>query len=379
MIDIECVILCGKLAWRPLVVLGMTAPLLMTTCPLFAADDPLALGAAQREKLVRLIHSDADAASLFQKLKRQADASLSDPPHPVERLATAGKLASDPAKVQSRTALKDMAKLAAFGYAFAATSNTSYAAAARRLILAWAQTYQPTGSPVDETKLEPLFIAYSLTHASFAPAEKDTVNAWLRRIAREEQAALRSKSATAYNNWNSHRLKILGFIAWLLDDSAAVDEVMRRFKTQIGENLLPDGSSYDFHERDALHYHCFDLEPLLSLAIVAHAHGIALYDYESAQGASLRKSVRFLVPYCEGTATHAEWVHSKVAFDRTRAEAGEAKFEVGSLFEPQDGLRTLELASFFDESLRPLVAKLANRPGARFPTWQSVLNEARRP
>ena len=40
-------------------------------------------------------------------------------------------------------------------------------------------------------------------------------------------------------------------------------------KKQIAANLRPDGSSLDFHERDALHYHCYDLEPLLTLAIAA--------------------------------------------------------------------------------------------------------------
>jgi hypothetical protein len=371
--------LVEHLAVAASVVLGLTMLAVLSVGRLQAEENPLPIGAAQREKLARLVGTDTEAAGLFKKFKRLADASLNDPPHPVERLATAGKLASDPSKVESRAALEDMRKLTAFGYAYAVTSSSAYCGAAKSMILAWARTYRPSGSPIDETKLEPLFITYGLTQQSFSPQERETVDSWLRLIVQQERAAIRADSVTAYNNWNSHRLNIVASVGWLLQDASLVSETLSEFKTHISRNLLPDGSSFDFHQRDALHYHCYDLEPLLSVAIAAHAHGIELYDYESASGASLRKSVRFLVPYCDGTATHAEWVHSKVEFDRARARAGEAKFETGANFDPHDALRVLELASFFDRDLKPLVSKLANRPGAQFPTWESVLNETGRP
>jgi len=344
------------------------------------AESASLLNATQQEKLARLIQTDSDAANRFNKLKRLADASLSDTPHPVKSIATAGKLASDAAKVESRAALEDMKKLEAFGFAFTVTSNATYAAAAKRTILSWAQTYEPSGSPIDETKLEPLFTAYGLVERTFAPAEKKTVETWLRLIAEQEWAKMRPRSVTASNNWHSHRLKIIGLIGFVLADRALIDRAVSGFKQQIENNLRPDGSSLDFHERDALHYHCYDLEPLLTLAITAHQHGVELYDYQSPSGASLRKSVQFLVPYCNGTATHAEWVNSHVAFDRQRAAAGEAKFKAGTLFDPEDGLRALQLAAYFDEGLNPLVGRLArHEASAVFPVWQSVLNEAMRP
>jgi hypothetical protein len=246
------------------------------------------------------------------------------------------------------------------------------------MIFSWAETNQATGQPIDETKLAPLFVAYGLTRQAFSPEERKVVESWLRLMAQREMGG-RPDSVTASNNWNSHRLKIIGLIGFLLEDHTLIDRAISGFKKQIQSNLLPDGSSLDFHERDTLHYHCYNLEPLLTLAIAAHHRGIALYDYQPANGASLRKAVQFLVPYCDGTATHAEWVNSKVAFDRLRAEAGEAKFKIGANFNPRNGLRVLELASFFDRGLEPLVARLAKRDGvAKFPVWQSVLNEALR-
>lgn len=337
------------------------------------------LTGTQRITLARLVQSDAEAAGLFTKFRRLADASLEAPPHPTVRIATAGTLASDPAKVQSRLALDDMKKIQALGFAYAVTAQPAYGAAAGRMILGWSETYQPSGQPVDETKLQPLIIAYGLVRPVFSASESKTVDSWLRLIAQREWEGIRPDSVTASNNWNSHRLNIIGQIGFVLADRALIDRAVAEFKKQIASNLRPDGSSLDFHERDALHYHCYDLEPLLDFAIAAHQAGLDLYDYQSPDGASLRKSVLFLVPYCDGSATHAEWVNSKVTFDRERADAGEVKFKIGSMFNPQDGLQAVALASFFDRSLDPLVAKLSRRDqSAKFPVWQSVLNEALR-
>jgi hypothetical protein len=357
--------------------LALLAALML--CPPLRAENLIPFTKAQRETLTRLVQSDAEAAKLFKKFRRLADASLEAPPHPVERIASAGILASDPAKVESRLALGDMKKIQALGFAYAVTSQPAYGSAAKRLILGWSETYQPSGQPVDETKLEPLFISYGLNRPVFSAPERATVESWLRLIARREWEGVRPDSVTVSNNWNSHRLNIIGQIGFVLADRALIDRAVTGFKKQIASNLRPDGSSLDFHERDALHYHCYDLEPLLSLAIAAHQEGLDLYDYESPAGASLRKSVGFLVPYCNGSATHAEWVKSKVAFDRERADAGEMKFKIGSKFNPQDGLQVLALAAFFDPSLKPLVANLAqHEESVKFPVWQSVLNEALR-
>jgi hypothetical protein len=269
-----------------------------------------------------------------------------------------------------------MRKLSAFGFSYAVTTNPAYSAAAKRMILAWVKAYQPSGQPIDETKLEPLFVAYGLTRSAFSEEERVAADGWLRSIARAALAAFRPDSVTAFNNWNSHRLKIIGLIGFLLDDRSLVTHAMDGFRKQIERNLRPDGSSFDFHERDALHYHCYDLEPLLTLAGAARQNGVNLYGYVAPNGACLSKSVRFLVPYCNGTKTHVEWVNSKVEFDRTRAEAGEEKFQVGAAFDPRSALRVFELAALFDDAFKPMIGQLTNKRGAKYPTWQTVINDA---
>src|SRR5436190_2179360 len=362
---------CIQAVWR-----WLFLPAVFLVCGRNVAVGAILLKEVQRDRLAALVRSEPEAEKLFNKLRHEADSCLNDRAQPVSTIHTAGKLNADPDKAKSRASFADMRKLSAFGYSYAVTSNQVYSAAAKRMILAWASTNQPNGLAIDETKLEPLFVAYDLTRSAYSVQERSVAEGWLRNIARAELAAVHTGSATSFNNWNSHRLKTIGLIGFLLEDRPLVTHAVEGFRKQIEQNLRPDGSSFDFHERDALHYHCYDLEPLLTLAMVARQNGVDLYDYAAPNGACLSKSVRFLVPYCDGTKTHAEWVNSKVAFDRTRAEAGEDKFQVGVTFDPRSALRVFELASFFDEAFKPMVCRLANKSGAKYPTWQTVINNA---
>jgi hypothetical protein len=336
----------------------------------------ISLTATERANLTRLLSADAEARQLFQKLQREADRCVADPGQPVVRIQTGGRTASDPAKMASRRSLEDMKTLHALAYVYAVTGKAEYRAAVQRIVAHWAEVNQPTGRPIDETKLEPLFVAYDLIRAECQEEERRAVDAWLRKIAEKEQQSGNRKSATSFNNWNSHRLKIVGLIGFVLADRTLIDWAVASFKRQIEANLEPDGSSYDFHERDALHYHCYNLEPLLSLALAAERHGIHLYHYEAPDGASLPKAVAFLVPYCRGEKTHAEWVHSKVEFDRVRADAGEKKFVPGTLFEPREASRVLELASYFDPQFRSLALSVSGSSAVKYSSWQMVLNDA---
>lgn len=343
----------------------------------FASD--VSLTEPQRRKLIQLVASEPEVKQLFHKLQREADASLSEKGRPVAKLGTAARLSSDPRKIESRASLEDMKRLEALGYTYAVTDKAAYKEAARRIILRWAEINQPNGVPIDETKLEPLFVAYDLVRPGLSAANKKAVDHWLGNMARLELQSGQTNSVTAMNNWNSHRLKIVGLIAFLLDDKSLIDQAVQGFKRQIEANLAADGSSFDFQQRDALHYHCYDLEPLLALAIAARQRGMNLFDWQASNGASLSNSVAFLVPYCDGTRAHAEWVHSKVKFDRQRAEAGEKGFVVGAPFNPREARRVFELAAFFDPRYQPLVSRLVENRSLEFPTWQAVLNRVRRP
>jgi hypothetical protein len=325
---------------------------------------------ADRARLVRAISQNRGSAAEFAWLKGQADEGLSARPHPIRKIQTQHKLAGDPDKLATQRALRDMDVLFALGYAYDVTGDDRYAAQARTFILAWAKTNVPTGEPIDETNLEPLLVAYDLTRAAFPPDERAEADRYLRALIAAEWGARQLE-----NNWQSHRLKIVGLAAYALGDQALIDRALAGFRRQIGVNLKADGSSVDFQLRDALHYHVYDLEPLLTLAIAAQKHGLDLYDY-TAGGASLRNSVRWLLPYCTGEKQHAEFVHSTVAFDRARGANGQKDYESGHLYEPKEALRTLCLAAYFDPAVNPVIARLAAGKRDPKPAWVLLLNAA---
>lgn len=322
---------------------------------------------------MELVTKDAAAKAEFAYIKGQADLALGAAPNPIHTIRTEGKLAGDPDKVATQTSLRDMRALSVLGYAFEITGDAKYADKARSFVLAWARVNQPTGDPIDETNLEPLIVAYDQTLESFSSSERRSVDAYLRRIIDAEWGARQVTS-----NWQSHRLKIVGLAAFVLKDDALIARAIEGFKKQIGANLNRDGSSYDFRERDALHYHVYDLEPLLTLAIAARNNGLELYDYTGKAGGSLRKSVNFLVPYCTGEKTHQEFVHSHVEFDRKRAANGEKGYQIGHLFRPAEGLRALSLASIFDDSIDPVANALATQVSDPLAEWTIVVCRASR-
>ncbi len=332
----------------------------------------------QQKKLTQIVRADKEAAALYAGIKREADKALADAPKPIEKIQTEGKLAKDPAKIKTEESLADMHKLEVLGYAYAVDGDAKYAAKAREFILAWAKVNRSAGDPIDDTNLEPLLTAYDLARATFSPAERQTVETYLRGVGQAEIESGQKKHDNAHNNWHSHRLKIVGLIALLLHDKAAIDQTVALYKDQIDHNVHPDGSTYDFYERDALHYHMYDIEPLLTLAIAARNSGVDLYGYQSREGASLAKAVGFLLPFAQGTKTHAEFVNSKVGFDKRRADAGQKEYEAGASFEPRSAVMVLSLAQQFQPSLLEAIQKLLRKASQKYPNWQIVLNEARR-
>src|SRR5262249_40586585 len=155
------------------------------------------------------------------------------------------------------------------------------------------------------------------------------------------------ESNSAKNNHMSHRLKIIGHVAYLLPDVALGRWVADEYSHHLERNLNPDGTTFDFHQRDALHYHVYDLLPLVELAIAADKNGAAFYRQQTANGATLEKAIAFLIPYVSGEQTHAEFVHSSVKFDQKRSAAGDPSIRVGALWKPAEARRLFDLAGYF--------------------------------
>ena len=354
---------------------------LFTLLPAHAQD--LSVKSAQKTRLVRFVQNDGEARDAFAPVLQAANAALNDTPDPIEVIVSEGTLNSDPRKIRTRQSLRDMDKMENLAWASAVTGEKKYVDKAREFILAWAKVSKPSGNPINETKLDALLIAYDLTKAGFDGDDRKTVDSYLRAIAAAEQKSIKPGSGTATNNWHSHRIKIVGLIGFALPDTALIKWASDAYQKQIATNLRPDGSTLDLALRDALHYQTYDLEPLLCVAQAAQQNsGADWFHYQSPKKTSLAKSVAFLVPYATGEKTHAEYVHSTVAFDKKRADAGEKGYASGTLFDPKQARTVFELSAFWEPKYAPLAVKLlaagGETPPKRFGSWQMVINEARR-
>lgn len=355
----------------------MKARLMISCCVLAAltAAAPaqrISLNDAQRARLKELVAADAEAKDDFARIRKKADGALDDEPNPIQSIRSEGKLAKDPAKIRTHESMADMHKIFCLAYAWAVTDKADYAAKAGKFLAAWAKVNRSRGDPIDDTGLDDAIVAFDLVQKQLPAEDRKEIEKWLRQVAEAEL-----KSGThGYNNWNSHRLKIMGLIGFALEDKKLIDAAVEGYKKQIDRNLKPDGSSIDFHDRDALHYHTYDIEPLLTLAIAAQMNGIDLYHY-AAGGASLGKAVAFLFPYCEGKE-HKEFVNTKVGFDRARAKAGQAEYEAGHPWNPKAAAGTLILNGFFDKETSGKMLRTIGVKFTNYPSFEAVVEEAQR-
>jgi hypothetical protein len=348
-------------------------------CLLFftAKAQYVSLNAKEVEDLKQLVNINPDVKYLYKELQQTANAALTAQPNAIDTIRTEGLLKGDPRKTVTTAALQDMHKIYSLAYVYRISGDKRYLKKASQFLAAWAAKNYSKGDPIDDTNLDAAIEGYDLIKTDLLPAENAAIKVWLSRVATAEMVSPRMQTGrTASNNWNSHRLKVVGEIAYAINDDSFKKFTIEALKVQIAKNLEADGSSIDFKLRDALHYHVYDLEPLLKLAIVIkRATGINFYSYTSAIGSSIKKSVEWVLPYLNGEKTHAEYVNSTSKFDAARANNNEPAFKTGALFKPEAGLPTLLLASYFDNAYIKNVKTIKDSP-SEFSDWQLALNKA---
>jgi hypothetical protein len=355
---------------------------LVCVCLVFGEAKAQYVSMTSREagRLIDLVKTDRSVKAMFDSIRRVADDAMGDDPNPIDTIRTEGLLQGDPRKTATWEAIADLHKMYALAIAWRVTKKSEYLNKASVYLIAWADSNRSRGDPIDDTNLDPAIAAFDNIKEWLTPGENRRIGRWLRQAAEAEINANynRPERATSHNNWNSHRLKIVGEIGFAVGDKALQQYAIEGIQQQIGRNLQADGRSEDVISRDALHYHVYDLEPLLRLAIVLQrATQKDYYHYVAPSGASLVQSVEWLLPYLDGRQTHAEFVNSTVEFDRRRAQNGEKGYAAGTLFDPKSGIATLVLAAYFDEAKLALARKLAGS-GEGYPSWQAVINALNR-
>jgi len=335
---------------------------------------PVSLEPGEILELRQLVATNAAAADQFASIRREADAALKSVPNPVEKIYSEGTLTSDPRKIRTEKSLADLDKIEALGWAWAVTEDGRYASKAREFMLAWAAVNHPDGDAINETKFEPFIVSYDLLRGTFSGADRQRVDDWLRTKA----TVLWDSHRGLTENWYSHRLKIVGLTGWTIGDQTLVNDAVDGFHKQINRNIKADGATTDYYKRDALHYHIYDVEPLLTLARAAARSGQDLFDYSATNGATLKSGVDFVVPFANGSKTHLEFVHSTVPFDLKRARDGEREYAPHP-WKPRTAVELFSDAAWFRPEYGELAATLAGQPGETFFNWQMVINGVSHP
>ncbi|MGM9476246.1 alginate lyase family protein [Pedobacter sp. GSP4] len=329
------------------------------------------------KQLKSQIKNNQNTKKLYTGFEKAALSYLQEVPNPVDTIRTEGLLKGNPKKERTRAALADMNKMFVLALQYRLTDDQKYLNKCAEFLGAWAKVNRPNGDPIDDTNLDKGIEAYDLIKENITAADKKQIGQWLAETASTEINSKRMKAgwATAVNNWNAHRLKVVGEIGYALNNPDFISWTINNLKSHINVNLYADGTSLDFKERDAMHYHIYDLEPMLRLAImIDRAKGPNFYAYESEKGSSVKKSVEWLIPYINGEKQHEEYVHTTVKFDRDRAKNNEPGFAPGTMFKPDLALPVLKLAVYFDSGQSNLLKKIN---GAE-EDWQMVLDNIQR-
>jgi hypothetical protein len=263
-----------------------------------------------------------------------------------------GLLPTDPDYRESAEAKRDWWLARDLALAGALAGGGPHQERAAAMVQAWFDIYETRYNPIDDAGLDDLLLASDLLLPAFRGAADARRDDLLRRLC-DGYLERPLKGGSALNNWNSHRVKLIALAAFGLGDERRIMKARRAFEAQLLVNIEADGTTFDFRQRDAIHYVIYTLEPLLKTAYAARRHGLDWY--RLAEG-RLPAAVAWLRPYADGTRTHQEFVRTRVNFDRVRAEAGVPGFS--GPFRPDKAKSVMTLAARFERRHAPLAGIL---------------------
>ncbi len=277
---------------------------------------------------------------------------------PIERFELAGTLNGHPGHVRSDKAKQPFGAI----FALAVASRTAAeplrsdslrtAAAA---LLAWERVYRPTGNPIDEWFFLPLLQAADLIAADVGAADRRTILGWAGEFALAGDrfyASLGYRNPCRVNNWMARRLLIRAVgstVGGLSSLRAELPDQLAEFTARNyvdGPVGRPDGRTYDFVQRDALHYHISAVQPLIELMLYAP-------DLVSAAvRAVVLSGIDFVRPYFLRQAEHVEFAATTISFDLARRDDGNPVFQQVP-WDPAHGRVLLRLARPAFPEIRP--------------------------
>jgi hypothetical protein len=325
----------------------------------------LAAGAGDARELWCDRLSTAPAPVVLQ-IDTLAGKVIHDAPAAVPALKTEGLLPGQGLYDASQRAKLDFAKLRALAYGWRTQRQRPMLDSARGFVSAWARTYQPNLNPIDETDLKQVFEAYALIRDNLEAAERDAADAWIRRFYDGYLGGMTRRRVAGNpdrKNWQSHRLKIATAAAAALGDATLLAPLRPLFEEHVAANIRDDGSTEDFHERDALSYTTYSLLPLVEAALIARTAGVDWVAPGTPTRARLVAALDWLEPYAMGRKQHIEFVRSSVKFDQVRMQAGMAGHQQAP-WQPVNARELYWHAAYLEPRFLAVAQALAARPSA---------------
>lgn len=204
------------------------------------------------------------------ELRQWSDKLVKKPSNPIAVLGSSGAIdIKNNTLIASRKAFQDADRAAVLAITYRLTHNEDYFNKIREILTGWAKVNQPTGNPIDETRLDGMIWAYDLISCDLSEEDKALIVNWFERL-RSKKKAWSFGKRTSSNNHRIHQLKMLLLLDKVLghDEDWQSDLTTAQIYSKI--NLNPEsGSSVDYRERDALYYHNYVMQAWLEIALVS--------------------------------------------------------------------------------------------------------------
>ncbi|PCH77820.1 MAG: hypothetical protein COB98_02280 [Flavobacteriaceae bacterium] len=191
------------------------------------------------------------------------------------------------------------------------------------LILKWARVNIPINHTPIESSITPIYEAYSIIRNHISPSDRETIDKWIRaRAAYYKNLNLTGKLLE--NNWNTIRISLLLNFSQILDDDVFYNYAVDELANHIELNILENGISHDFVDRDAITYHSYNLlfyaRALKAIGMYkGKKEALRFYQYENSKKSSIKEAVNFWEPYLIDPTNnvHLEFVDTQWAPDKS--------------------------------------------------------------
>jgi hypothetical protein len=269
--------------------------------------------------------------SILLELQQQSDKLLRQPSHPIPTLSSSGKISiDDPLLIASRDAFKDADHAAVLGLTYRLTHNINYLDKAKNILLSWAEKNQPTGNPIDETRLDGMIWAYDLIACDLSKQDKFLILDWFKRM-KEKKISWVFGKKTSVNNYRIHQLKMLLLLNKIINHQDDWQKDIATAESYSRINLNPEtGVSIDYRERTALYYQNYVLQPWLEISLLT-----------GCCQQSVKKAFSFLDKKIFFHQLQGEFSHSHAKIDELRAKGGFAYAKKGKQFDKEKAAPTI--------------------------------------